>query len=213
MRSTVQHTAGMELSIVAVGAVAGVAVATPFGPISLLLLETGRRLGPRRGFPAALGVALTDLVYAAVAGLGGARARSMIDGHERVVSVGSGLVLIAVAAWCTVRALGSRGPEPTAEVSPRSPGRLLTGFIGLTLVNPLTIVAFLAVTTGIRVEFTAVTVPVFALVVFAVSLVWHTGLVGGGAVLGRVLSPSVQRLTAMVGGLAIASLGIRSLVG
>jgi threonine/homoserine/homoserine lactone efflux protein len=211
----------MSLSVIAVGAVAGLAVATPFGPISLLLLETGRRLGVRRGFSAALGVALTDLFFALVAASAGVQARALIGGHERAVSIGSGVVLLAVAGWTVVRGLGR---YPSNDVAPHAPapappppspssGRLLLSFLGLTLVNPLTIVAFVAVTSGVRVEAAPAAVVLFALVVFAVSLAWQTGLVGGGAVLARVLSPAVQWLTSVVGGLAIAGLAVRALVG
>jgi threonine/homoserine/homoserine lactone efflux protein len=199
----------MNLSVVMVGVVAGLAVATPVGPISMLLLDTGRRLGVRRGFAAALGVALTDLVYAAGAGVGGSRIRALVVGHERVLAIVSGVMLTGVAAWCIVHGLRTAAGEPSV-VNPPGRGRLLRSFVTLTAVNPLTIVAFVAVATGPDVRLTSLTIPLFAAVVFAVSLAWQTLLVGGGAVLGRMLPPGFQRATAIGGGLMIAALAARA---
>src|SRR3984957_19972205 len=107
------------------GLLAGGAIATQFGAVSALLLETAVVAGPRRAAAAGLGLASVDFAYAALAVGAGAAARVVLASHEAELKAAAALALMFIA----VRGLRSiiRDParpraasEPTVHATRRS---------------------------------------------------------------------------------------------
>jgi threonine/homoserine/homoserine lactone efflux protein len=130
------------------GIAAGLGVAIPFGAIAVLIVETGMRRGRVFGWAAGAGAATADLVYASLAAAFGAAMATLIGLIQtplRWISVG---VLVAIA----VR--GIQGAVRRARVAPGDPHlerqdestarRTYLKFVGLTIINPMTAIYFVA---------------------------------------------------------------------
>jgi arginine exporter protein ArgO len=191
------------------GAVAGLAVAMPVGAIGAYLLGLGARERFAVAAAAGLGVASVDGAYALVASLGGAGLRSLLQQVSTALTVLAALVLVALAIRTLQQAVrhcrAALAPVPGAGPQ-SSPGRAYAALVGLTAINPATLVTFSAVALGRPAssgELSWLAVGLFALGAFVASAVWQLLLVGGGSLLGRLLSGRSGQL-----GIAVASAAI-----
>lgn len=188
----------MTAALVA-GLLAGYGIAVPVGAVGTYLVSLTARTSLRTGVCAALGVATADGLYALAATLGGTALASALRpalGPLRWVCV---LVLLALAAWGAVTAVreyrGHRLATRTAPAPP-SPVRAFLGLLGITLLNPTTVIYFAALVLGSQA--TGPVGPleqgVFVLAAFAASASWQVLLAGSGALLGRALTGRRGRL-------------------
>ncbi|MFJ9177082.1 LysE family transporter [Streptomyces sp. NPDC102360] len=192
---------------------AGYALAVPVGALAVLLVSLTARTSLRVGVLAALGVATADGLYAVLAVLGGAalsRTIQPVTGPLRWVAA---TVLLGLAARTALRAVRERGSTPDAAVPSAlgRPTRAYLGFLGLTLLNPWTIIYFsalvLAGPAGGDVNGSARTA--FVAAVIAASASWQLLLATGGAVLGRALTGSRGRfITTLVSSAVIGALAV-----
>lgn len=128
----------------AAGALAGWAIAIPVGAIAILIVEIGIRRGFRVAAAAGAGTASADGIYAALAVVGGTALAAVLEPLEqplRIVAIGAllaiglrGLALIAFAP----RAVPGAAFLPTRVVP------TYLRFLGLTLLNPATVIYFAA---------------------------------------------------------------------
>ena len=135
------------------GAVAGLAVAMPVGAIGAYLLALAARERFIVAAAAAMGVASVDGGYALVASLGGAGLRSLLQRTSTVLTVLAALVLVGLA----LRALQQAVRRYRADVRTiagaghlASPLRAYAAMVGLTAVNPATVITFSAVALAVR---------------------------------------------------------------
>lgn len=196
------------------GVVAGYGIAVPVGAIGILIIETGMRRGFRKGFAAGAGAATADVVYAAAAVIGGAGIVAAVGSVGPFLRLGGGVLLAAMAVvglWRTLR------DRPAAK-KVRPEGGMLgvyAAFLGLTLVNPATVVYFAAVVVGLGVAsgMTLLEGAAFVLGAGLASLSWQTLLAWfGSAARGRV-SEATRRLIGVVGNLVVAGLAIAIFLG
>jgi threonine/homoserine/homoserine lactone efflux protein len=199
-------------SALALGAVVGLGIAIPLGAIGVLLLQTGMTHGWRPAAAGGLGAALVDLTYAAVAVMAGSTVAGLLAGHQRAVGIGGAVVLSAVAVTGARGAICGRGVEPGTLTTgaATTPARMLVRFVGLTAVNPLTVVYFAAVAAGFADELDDGAAKVaFVLGIGSASTAWQLALAAAGALLGARVSPRVRTALAVagygvVGGFAVA---------
>ncbi|MGW0243783.1 LysE/ArgO family amino acid transporter [Micromonospora chalcea] len=209
------------------GLVAGYGVAIPVGAIAILILGLSARTSFRVGSAAALGVATADGLYAAVAALGGAAVASGLApfaGPLRMIAAGVLLALACLTAWRAMRppapAQEPDSPAPAQEPSPRggldTPVRAFAAVLALTLLNPATVVYFVALVLGRgdvlgsggagAIAFTAG--------VFLASASWQLLIAGGGSLIGRALTgPRGRRVTALLSSVIIAALAVATVLG
>ncbi|WP_431881398.1 LysE/ArgO family amino acid transporter [Micromonospora chalcea] len=209
------------------GLVAGYGVAIPVGAIAILILGLSARTSFRVGSAAALGVATADGMYAAVAALGGAAVASGLApfaGPLRLIAAGVLLALACLTAWRAMRppapAQEPDSPAPAQEPSPRggldTPVRAFAAVLALTLLNPATVVYFVALVLGRgdvlgsggagAIAFTAG--------VFLASASWQLLIAGGGSLIGRALTgPRGRRVTALLSSVIIAALAVATVLG
>ncbi|SBT44244.1 LysE family transporter [Micromonospora auratinigra] len=199
------------------GLLAGYGVAVPVGAIAVLVLGLSARTSFRVGAAAALAVATADGLYAAVAAFGGAglaRVVAPVAGPLRVVAA---LVLLGLAGHGLWRAWSARrqvAPAPVGRGLDR-PGRAYAAVLGLTLLNPTTVLYFVALVLGRR-ESAALgpaTAALFVTGAFLASASWQLLVAGGGSVVGRALAgPRGRLVTGLVSSALIAALAVAALL-
>lgn len=235
-----RRPAGMTAAFVA-GLLAGYGVAIPVGAIAILILGLSARTSFRVGAAAALAVATADGLYAAVAALGGAVLAGVIAPVAGPLRVVAALVLLAIAAhglrgvWRSRRpaessAPGSGRPGPAGaghevDFGPEragheggglsTPGRAFVGVLGLTLLNPSTVVYFAALVLGRQggTDPDRVAAALFVAGAFLASASWQLLIAAGGTLVGRVLAgPRGRLVTGLVSSALIASLAVATLL-
>ncbi|WP_042364229.1 LysE family transporter [Streptacidiphilus neutrinimicus] len=191
----------------------------PVGAVGALLVALTARTSWRVGAGAALGVATADGVYACVATLGGAALAPAIRPVAGLLRGGAVVVLLVLAvrgAQSAVRRYRERDLARRVAETPTGPLRAYLAFLGITLLNPMTVVYFAALVLageGGGVSDRAAKA-LFVLAAFTASASWQLFLAGGGALLGRALTGPQGRLwTSLVSSAVIIGLAVRLLVG
>lgn len=200
--------------VVLSGMLAGYGVAVPVGAIGALIAGLAARTGWRTGAGAALGVATADGIYAVVAVLGGAALAGLIAPISTPLRWVAAVVLLALAAKTATDALRHRhdAARPrSADGRMTSPAGAYFALLGLTLLNPATIVYFGALVLGRRADdgLSAAGETVWVLAAFVASASWQLLIAGGGTLLGKVLTGPRGRLwTALTSSAVIAVLAV-----
>jgi arginine exporter protein ArgO len=195
------------------GLLAGYGVAIPVGAIAALIVSLTARTSLAVGSAAALGVATADGIYALLAAFGGAALAHVIQPVSRPLRWAAMVILLFIAVRSALTAVRHyRDPLVRREKEGLStPPRAYAGLLGLTLLNPMTIVYFgaLVLGRGDREALTAADAAVFVVAAFAASASWQLLLAGGGALVGRVLTSPRGRLgTALAASAVIVVLSI-----
>ncbi|GAA3996754.1 LysE family transporter [Allokutzneria multivorans] len=202
--------------VLVAGLLAGYGIAVPVGAIAALIMSLSARTSFRVGAAAALGVATADGLFAVVAVLGGAALAGVVQPVAVPLRWLAAAVLLGLAARTAVTALRQhRAPPGQADTRPTTPLRAFFGFLGLTLLNPLTLVYFGALVLGRQHALALGPLGdlVFVLAAFVASASWQLVLAGGGTVLGRLLTGRRGRLvTALVSSAVIAGLAVGTLL-
>ncbi|MEU6283024.1 LysE family transporter [Streptomyces sp. NPDC047028] len=200
------------------GLLAGYGIAVPVGAVGTYLVSLTARTSLRTGACAALGVASADGLYALLATVGGSALAAALRPVLAPLRLASALVLAALAVWGAAGALRqyrARRPATRAERPVPSAARAYLGLLGVTLLNPVTVVYFAALVVGTS---TAEAVrpldrAVFVLAALAASASWQLFLACGGALLGRALTGRRGRLvTALLSSGVILTLAVRMAV-
>ncbi|MGQ4335450.1 LysE family transporter [Streptomyces hayashii] len=207
----------MTAALVA-GLVAGYGIAVPVGAVATYLVSLTARTSLRTGVCAALGVATADGLYALVATVGGAAVAAVLRPVLTPLRWASALVLLVLAARGAVTALRRYRAHRLSTRSappPPSPARAFLSLLGITLLNPTTVVYFAALVLGngagdaVR----PAEQGVFVLAAFVASASWQVLLAGGGALLGRALTGHRGRLaTALLSSAVMTALAVRMVV-
>ncbi len=200
------------------GLLAGLAIAVPVGAVSTLIVMLGAQRGWRVGAAAGLGAATVDGAYAAVALTAGAALAPVLEAHRTALRWSAAAVLVAVAvalarpAWHRPAAPAQRTDGPQARLGPR---RAYASVLGLTAVNPATVVYFAALVAGpvAGATRTAGQRTAFVLGALLGSAAWQLLLAGAGASVGTLLTgPRGRRWTAGIGAAAVLLLAARTVV-
>jgi threonine/homoserine/homoserine lactone efflux protein len=199
------------------GLLAGYGIALPVGAVAAYLVALTARTSLRTGVFAAFGVATADGVYALIAVWGGTAVAAAIGPVTLQLRRGSAVVLIALSVRGAMTAIRRHRRSPDGAPAGQAPSGAARAYLGLwamTMMNPLTVLYFVALVLGRQ----GTTAPpradqaVFVLAVFAASASWQLALAGSGAVLGRVLTGSRgQLVTALASSVLIGSLALHLL--
>ncbi|MEU9170526.1 LysE family transporter [Streptomyces sp. NPDC048420] len=204
----------MTAALVA-GLLAGYGIAVPVGAVATYLVSLTARTSLRTGGCAALGVATADGLYALVATVGGSAVAALLRPVLGPLRWAAALVLVVLVARGAVTAVRQYRDHRLATRStppPPSPARAYLSLLGITLLNPTTVIYFAALVLGTHAENAVRPLEqgVFVLAAFAASASWQLLLAGGGALLGRALTGHRGRLaTALVSSAVITLLAVR----
>lgn len=200
------------------GLVAGYGIAVPVGAVGAYLVAVTARTGLRVGSCAALGVAAADGAYALVATVGGAALVPFLQPVTLPLRWAAVLVLVGLAGWSGAGAITRyrRGrSDPGRTEKAMTGGRAFLGFLGITLMNPMTVVYFTALVlgSGAGADPTRLEQVLFVGGAFAASASWQLLLAGGGALLGKALTGRRGRLaTALTSSTLIVALAVHLLL-
>lgn len=199
----------MELRLVVRGAVIGMAIAAPVGPIAVLLIRRTIAQGRAVGYASGLGAATADLTYGLLVALGVSVVTDALVSAERGLRVVGGLGLVAVG----IRTLRSRTPAPAEAREPtrRTVVAAYASTLGLTLANPATILSFLAVFAGVGVVSAAGSTGdalSLAAGVAVGSAAWQLSLCTAAALLRARLTTRAMSRVNVVSGTVITAFGI-----
>lgn len=192
------------------GILAGYGIAIPVGPIAVLIFDTALHRGLATGAAAGAGAATVDGLYATIAGLLGAAVAAVVAPVIVPARIAGAALLAVIAARGLVgafrRADGAPPDQPSSAVR-SALGTYLT-FLGLTIVNPMTLVYFAALVLGLP-PAASEGRALFVAGAFAASLSWQLLLALGGSLLHGRLSPRLRAATRIVGAFIVLSFAVR----
>jgi threonine/homoserine/homoserine lactone efflux protein len=169
----------MLLALLLKGMLVGIVIAVPVGPVGVLCIRRTIFHGRLAGFLSGLGAATADAVFGVIAGFGlTVISDLLLDYQDWLRLVGAGFLL-----YIGVSAL--RADPLAGTQSQRDPDGLLADYLStfvLTITNPITIIAFLAIFAGIGFTGQGATLGGAAVLVLGVwlgSLLWWAGLAFG----------------------------------
>lgn len=196
------------------GALAGFGIAIPVGAIAVLIVTTAAARGAIVGFAAGAGTASADGIYASLAALSGAALSGVIAPWLAGLRVAAAIVLAGIGLIGLWRLRGASTPAvdgpPAAGAIAVGPGTTYLRFLGLTLLNPVTIIYFAALMVALPALGAAPSERLaFAGGAFAASLSWQTLLAGVGAVLHRRTSAGSRTILSVVGYLIVLAFAVR----
>jgi arginine exporter protein ArgO len=193
----------MERAFIA-GVVAGYGIAIPVGAIGVLIIDAAIRHGFRTAAAAGAGAAGADRAYAAIAAVFGSALASVLAPIAIPLRVASVVVLIAIAVRGLLVLRRDARAEPAAVADPPGLSRTFSVFLGLTLLNPMTVVYFAALILGLSstgggpLEKVA-----FVAGAGLASLSWQTLVAFLGSRLHHRLSTRARLVTGLVGNLVV----------
>ncbi|WP_433614572.1 LysE family transporter [Dactylosporangium sp. CA-139114] len=196
-------------AVVGSGLLAGYGVAVPVGAIGALIVSLASRHSWRVGAAAALGAATADGLYAVVAVLGGAALAGVIAPVSGALRWVAFAVLMILAGRTARDAVRHRHESATPR--PAGGRRAYLTLLGLTLLNPVTIVYFGSLVLGRRAGDgpPAGADALWVAAAFVASASWQLFLAASGSLLGRVLTGARGRFwSAIVSSAVIAVLAV-----
>lgn len=196
------------------GVLAGYGIAVPVGAIAVLIVQTGIRSGFRPAAGAGAGAATADLIYAVIAVAAGAAVAASLESLGAPLRWMSGGVLLLIGGLGLWRGWREQTGTGTGTPGRDAPAATYLRFLGLTLVNPLTVVAFTAfvIGMGLAEDLTAPEGALFVAGVFAASLSWQLLLAGIGAFARYRLSVRFRQGAVVFGNLLVIGLAILVMV-
>ncbi len=186
----------------------GLAIAAPVGPVGVLCISRTLRHGIWIGLASGLGAAVADGVYGAVAGFGVSSVAEFLIAYQGELRVLGGAFLLILGLRILIRGPAHEAGQP-AWSEPRPALAFASCFL-LTLTNPMTVLAFVAVFAGLGlVEATTRfgTGAVLVLGVFLGSAFWWLALSGLVALLRGRVTPRILIWVNRVSGAILTGFG------
>ncbi len=201
----------MEGSRLVQGLIMGFSIAAPVGPIGVLCMRRTLAYGAASGFASGLGAATADAVYGSVAAMGLTFISEGLIAQQSVFRLVGGAFLCGLGAktFLSSPMPGSPGVEA---------GSMLGGFFStllLTLTNPLTILSFAAIFSGLGTVGTPgdySSAGMLVCGVFLGSALWWLCLSSAVSLLRDKLDQRALRWVNGIAGVVIAAYGVCALL-
>ena len=193
------------------GALIGLAIAAPVGPIGVLCIRRTLVDGQLAGFVSGLGAATADLIFGSVAVLGLAALADLMVG----VSFWSRLLGGIFLCYLGLRTLRERPAAQPANTSARGLLGAYSSTLLLTLTNPASIILFVGLFVGLGAASEAKSYGEgFLLVagVFVGSAGWWISLSGAVGLLRGRVTPAALRWVNIAAGVIILGFGVVALI-
>jgi threonine/homoserine/homoserine lactone efflux protein len=204
------------------GLILGLSIAAPVGPIGILCIRRTLANGRLSGFISGLGAASADAIYGSIAAFGLTVVTSRLISYEQILSLIGGLFLCYIGMRTFFEKPAELHPidlavEKTHLSRSRILGRLteFTSTFFLTLTNPVTILAFAAIFTGLGLFSQEGSYSSSALLVTGVFLGsttwWFILSTAAHAMRKRFLTPKGLRWVNRIAGLVITAFGLAAI--
>ena len=165
------------LLIILEGILVGFAVAAPVGPVAVVTIERTLAYGLKAGLAVGLGAAVADTILGAFAGFGLTVVAELIEQNRDVLRLVGGAILITLG----VVLIASRAKTKRRDITAADLLHAFTSAFVITISNPITIFAFLAIFAGLGFTEAAATPGLAALLVAGIFLgacLWWLSLAG-----------------------------------
>ncbi len=188
------------------GIIIGLAIAAPVGPIGALCVQRTLAEGRISGLVSGLGAAAADTIYGFIAAFGVTMISGFLISHQMWLRIIGGGILFALG----LKTFFSR---PRKQAAPVSGNSLLTNFFstfGLTLTNPITILAFAAIFAALGVvggSLDLAALWTLVLGVFLGSALWWLILSGGASLFRGWIGTHGMRWVNRISGIIIVAFG------
>jgi len=199
------------ISVLVPSFIIGIAVAAPVGAMGVLCIQRVLARGWRAGIATGAGIATADGIYAGIAAFGVAALAQWLVALQVPLRIGGGFLLV----WLGWRAITTPPARRAAEATERTRlGLLYTSAVGLTLTNPMTVMAFAAVfaSAGLVAQPSTVTATAATAGVACGSFSWWIALTVGTSLARRAAGDSTLRWVNRVSGAVVAGFGIVAIV-
>lgn len=200
------------MDVLITGALAGLALAIPLGPMAILLISTTLKHGRGIGAFGALAMASVDFSYAALVFAFGNVIVNVLTGWILPLRLLGSAILVYVGVKIFLDARKSSKIEsPELSDSPASRFKTYAKFFGLTILNPATAFYFFGITPSVAAISQGTgfwSIGLFAFGVFAGSVVWQMGLVLAAHLTKSFTDVKVQHRIQYVGAGLILALAV-----
>ena len=131
----------MDFTFIFKGILIGFAMAVPLGPIGIICIRKTLTEGRLRGLIIGLGAATADLLYACIAAFGLTVISDTLNSQRIWIRLIGGALLLFLG----IRIFRAQPKDPKLDINSNGMLRSYLTTVFLTLTNPLTIFAFIAV--------------------------------------------------------------------
>ena len=191
----------MSAALFLKGLAFGFVLAATVGPMWILCFRRTIAFGALAGFVSGMGIAVADGLYGAIAAFG----LTAISGLLLSYSFWVGLVGAAFLVYLGIKALIGAPPAASPEEKTTGLVKAFLSTLGLTLTNPPTILAFVAIFAGLGLASSADygAASLIVLGVFLGSAAWWIVLSSAAARLRERIGPRLARAINIVSGVII----------
>jgi threonine/homoserine/homoserine lactone efflux protein len=154
------------------GIVVGIIIAVPVGPVGIMCIRRTVFEGKLAGFVSGLGAATADAVFGIIAGFGLTVVSDWLLGYQQWLRIAGAGLLLAVGGHSL---LARQPPKLGSARNPESLSWYYASTFAVTLTNPITILAFLAIFAAVGLTGAEATLERAAILVLGVgvgSLLW-----------------------------------------
>jgi len=158
------------------GIVVGIIIAVPVGPVGIMCIRRTVFEGKLAGFVSGLGAATADAVFGIIAGFGLTVVSDWLLGYQQLLRIAGACLLLAVGGHSL---LAGQPPKLGSARNPESLSWYYASTFAVTLTNPITILAFLAIFAAVGLTGAEATLGRAAILVLGVwvgSLLWWLAL-------------------------------------
>jgi len=200
-----------HLSLLARTFVIGVVVAAPVGAMGVLCIQRVLAHGWRAGVATGAGIATADAAYAALAAFGVTAVSRWLVAYQAPLRIVGGVALVWLG-WRAIRTPPARAAAQAVDSARLT--RLYSSAVGLTLTNPMTIMAFAAIFAGAGLVAQAGTgsAVIVTIGVACGSLSWWLALSTGVWAVRHAVSERAMRIVNRVSGGVIVAFGVLAVI-
>lgn len=196
------------------GIALGISIAAPVGPIGVLCIRRTLSDGRVLGFVSGLGAASADALYGCMAAFGLTFLSAFLLSHLFWLRLVGGLFLCYLGLRTIITRPSTPAITPGRKLSRAGLSRAYTTTFVLTLTNPMTVLAFVAIFAGLGVGTGGCPeAGLLVLGVFLGSALWWLLLSGGVSLMRRHLSPVGLGWINRISGLIVLGFGLLVLIG
>ncbi|HLB93663.1 MAG TPA: LysE family transporter [Candidatus Babeliales bacterium] len=199
----------MDISMILQGIMVGFSIAAPVGAIGLLCIQNTLSHGLRFGVICGLGAATADMMYGILVAVGMQSLATVMLNVRTPLSICGGLFLI----YLGLKKFWAKPALQAAQIDHKLLFGAYVSTFFLTLTNPATILDFMALFTGLRIDVTGYTQGLnFVIGVFIGSAIWWLLLCGAVGIFRKKISNRLILWINYAAGIAICSFGIWALI-
>jgi threonine/homoserine/homoserine lactone efflux protein len=198
----------MDITFFIKGLLVGFSIAAPVGPVGLLCIQRTLTEGRTSGFVSGMGAATADAIYGCIAGFSITAVSAMLIDQQMWIRLAGGIFLWVLG----VRTFIQPPAEQTVSLKGRGLLKSYASTFFLTLTNPVTILSFVAILTGLGAHKNPVSAGLFVSGVFTGSALWWFMLSSSVSIIRSTINPHHLRWINRGSGLFLTGAGVAVLL-